>query len=69
MKEYLLLLLQKMAEDLTDYLKVGIRAEYMHSEIDTIERVKIIRSLRLNEFDVLIGINLLREGLDLQRYL
>ena len=49
-----------------DSLKgVGIRAEYMHSEIDTIERVKIIRSLRLNEFDVLIGINLLREGLDL----
>ena len=59
-------LTKKMAEDLTDYLKgVGIRAEYMHSEIDTIERVKIIRSLRLNEFDVLIGINLLREGLDL----
>ena len=59
-------LTKKMAEDLTDYLKgVGIRAEYMHSEIDTIERVKIIRCLRLNEFDVLIGINLLREGLDL----
>ena len=59
-------LTKKMAEDLTDYLKgVGIRAEYMHSEIDTIQRVKIIRSLRMNEFDVLVGINLLREGLDL----
>ena len=55
-----------MSEDLTDYLKgVGIRAEYMHSEIDTIQRVKIIRSLRMKEFDVLVGINLLREGLDL----
>ena len=55
-----------MAEDLTDYLKgVGIRAEYMHSEIDTIQRVKIIRSLRVGDFDVLVGINLLREGLDL----
>ena len=59
-------LTKRMAEDLTDYLKgVGIRAEYMHSEIDTIQRVKIIRSLRMNDFDVLIGINLLREGLDL----
>ncbi len=59
-------LTKRMAEDLTDYLKgVGIRCEYMHSEIDTIQRVKIIRSLRMNDFDVLIGINLLREGLDL----
>jgi excinuclease ABC subunit B len=55
-----------MAEDLSDYLKgVGIKCEYMHSEIDTIQRVKIIRSLRMGDFDVLIGINLLREGLDL----
>ena len=59
-------LTKRMAEDLTDYLKgVGIKCEYMHSEIDTIQRVKIIRSLRLGDFDVLIGINLLREGLDL----
>jgi len=59
-------LTKRMAEDLTDYLKgVGIRCEYMHSEIDTIQRVKIIRSLRMNDFDVLVGINLLREGLDL----
>jgi excinuclease ABC subunit B len=59
-------LTKRMAEDLTDYLKgVGIRCEYMHSEIDTIQRVKIIRSLRMGDFDVLVGINLLREGLDL----
>ncbi len=59
-------LTKRMAEDLTDYLKgVGIRAEYMHSEIDTIQRVNIIRSLRVGDFDVLVGINLLREGLDL----
>ena len=59
-------LTKKMAEDLADYLKgVGIKCEYMHSEIDTIQRVKIIRSLRVGDFDVLIGINLLREGLDL----
>jgi len=59
-------LTKRMAEDLTDYLKgVGIKCEYMHSEIDTIQRVKIIRSLRMGDFDVLIGINLLREGLDL----
>ena len=59
-------LTKRMAEDLTDYLKgVGIKCEYMHSEIDTIQRVKIIRSLRMADFDVLIGINLLREGLDL----
>jgi len=59
-------LTKKMSEDLTEYLKsLGIRAEYMHSEIDALERVKIIRGLRLDYFDVLVGINLLREGLDL----
>ena len=59
-------LTKKMAEDLTDYLRdVGLKCEYMHSDIDTIQRVKIIRSLRMRDFDVLIGINLLREGLDL----
>ena len=59
-------LTKKMAEKLTDYLKgAGIRAEYMHSDIDTIERIKILSSLRENKFDVLVGINLLREGLDL----
>lgn len=56
----------KMAEDLTQYLQnVGIKARYMHHSIDTIERMEIIRDLRLGEFDVLVGINLLREGLDL----
>jgi excinuclease ABC subunit B len=55
-----------MAEDLTDYLaEHGIRVRYMHSDIDTVERVEIIRDLRLGEFDVLVGINLLREGLDM----
>jgi excinuclease ABC subunit B len=59
-------LTKKMAEDLTDYLlEMGVRARYMHSEIDTLERVQIMRQLRLGEFDVLVGINLLREGLDL----
>ena len=59
-------LTKKMSEDLTDYLKsMGIKCEYLHSGIDSIERVKILRSLRLKHFDVLIGINLLREGLDL----
>ncbi len=59
-------LTKKMAEDLTDYLlEVGVRARYLHSDIDTLERVQILRDLRLGEFDVLIGINLLREGLDL----
>ena len=59
-------LTKRMAEDLTDYLKgVNIRAEYMHSDIKTIERVSILRGLRMQEFDVLVGINLLREGLDL----
>jgi excinuclease ABC subunit B len=59
-------LTKRMAEDLTEYLLgVGIKANYMHSEIETLERIEIIRSLRLGEFDVLVGINLLREGLDL----
>jgi len=59
-------LTKKMAEDLTDYLlEMGVRARYLHSEIDTLERVQILRDLRLGEFDVLVGINLLREGLDL----
>ncbi len=59
-------LTKKMAEDLTDYLlEAGVRARYLHSEIDTLERIQIIRELRLGEFDVLVGINLLREGLDL----
>ncbi len=59
-------LTKKMAEDLTGYLKeVGIRVEYLHSDVDTLERQKIIRDMRLDVFDVLVGINLLREGLDI----
>jgi excinuclease ABC subunit B len=59
-------LTKKMAEDLTDYLiEMGLRVRYLHSEVDTIQRIEIIRDLRLGEFDVLVGINLLREGLDL----
>lgn len=59
-------LTKKMAEDLTTYLqKMGVRVRYMHSDIETIERMEIIRDLRMGEFDVLVGINLLREGLDL----
>src|SRR5918997_124986 len=59
-------LTKKMAEDLTGYLlEAGVRARYLHSEIDTLERIQIIRELRLGEFDVLVGVNLLREGLDL----
>jgi excinuclease ABC subunit B len=59
-------LTKKMAEDLTDYYtELGIRARYLHSDIDTLERVEILRDLRLGKFDVLIGVNLLREGLDL----
>ena len=55
-----------MSEDLTDYLKdVGIKVNYLHSEIKTLERIEIIRDLRLGKFDVLVGINLLREGLDI----
>ena len=59
-------LTKKMAEDLSDYLlEAGVKARYLHSEIDTLERIQIIRSLRLGEYDVLVGVNLLREGLDL----
>jgi excinuclease ABC subunit B len=59
-------LTKKMAEDLTDYLlEYGFKVRYLHSEIDTLERIQIIRELRLGEFDVLVGVNLLREGLDL----
>ena len=59
-------LTKKMAEDLTDYLlELGVKVRYLHSEVDTIERIEILRDLRLGEFDVLVGINLLREGLDL----
>jgi excinuclease ABC subunit B len=59
-------LTKRMAEDLTDYLNEnGLKARYLHSDIDTVERVEIIRDLRLGEFDVLVGINLLREGLDI----
>src|SRR5215207_9852520 len=59
-------LTKKMSEDLTDYLiELGMRVRYLHSEVDTLERVAILRDLRLGEFDVLVGINLLREGLDL----
>ena len=59
-------LTKRMAEDLTDYLKeVGIRVKYLHSDIDTLERAEIIRDMRLDVFDVLVGINLLREGLDI----
>ncbi len=59
-------LTKRMAEDLTDYLQqMGVRVRYMHSDIDTIERMEIVRGLRLGDFDVLVGINLLREGLDM----
>ncbi len=59
-------LTKKMAEDLTDYLlELGVRVRYLHSEVDTIQRIELLRDLRLGEFDVLVGINLLREGLDL----
>jgi len=59
-------LTKKMSEDLTTYLvKAGYRVQYLHSDIDTIQRIEILRSLRLGEFDILVGINLLREGLDL----
>jgi len=59
-------LTKKMSEDLTDYLlESGVRARYLHSEIDTLDRIQIIRELRLGEYDVLVGVNLLREGLDL----
>ena len=59
-------LTKRMAEDLTEYMKeVGIRVRYLHSDIDTLERARIIRDMRLDVFDVLVGINLLREGLDI----
>src|SRR5207253_3322228 len=59
-------LTKKMSEDLTDYLlESGVKARYLHSEVDTLERIQIIRQLRLGEYDVLVGVNLLREGLDL----
>ena len=59
-------LTKKMAEDLTDYLvEQGVRVRYLHSEVDTIQRIELLRGLRMGEFDVLVGINLLREGLDL----
>ena len=59
-------LTKRMAEDLTDYMReVGIRVKYLHSDIDTLERTEIIRDMRLDVFDVLVGINLLREGLDI----
>ncbi|MCA1727101.1 MAG: UvrB/UvrC motif-containing protein, partial [Actinobacteria bacterium] len=59
-------LTKKMAEDLTDYLlEMGLRVRYLHSEVDLVQRIEILRDLRLGEFDVLVGINLLREGLDL----
>ena len=59
-------LTKRMAEDLTEYLdEHGVRVRYLHSDIDTVERVEIIRSLRKGDFDVLVGINLLREGLDI----
>ncbi|KAF0111242.1 MAG: uvrB, partial [Rhodospirillaceae bacterium] len=59
-------LTKKMAEDLTEYLsEQGVRVRYMHSDIDTVERIEIVRDLRLGAFDVLVGINLLREGLDI----
>jgi len=59
-------LTKRMAEELTDYLaEHGVKVRYLHSEVETVERVEIIRDLRLGEFDVLVGINLLREGLDL----
>ena len=59
-------LTKRMAEDLTEYYaELGVRVRYLHSDIDTLERIAILRDLRLGEFDVLVGINLLREGLDL----
>ncbi len=59
-------LTKKMAEDLTDYLlEMGLRVRYLHSEVETLERIAILRDLRKGVFDVLVGINLLREGLDL----
>ena len=65
-RSFVTTLTKKMAESLTDYLtKAGIRVKYLHSDVDTLERLEIIRDLRMGEFDVLVGINLLREGLDI----
>ena len=62
-------LTKRMAEDLTDYMReLGIRVRYLHSDIDTLERTEIVRDMRLDVFDVLVGINLLREGLDCLLY-
>ena len=62
-------LTKKMAEDLTDYLlERGIKVEYLHSDVDTLRRVELLRELREGKIDVIVGINLLREGLDLPRY-
>ena len=62
-------LTKRMAEDLTDYMReIGIRVKYLHSDIDTLERAENIRDMRLDVFDVLVGINLLREGLDIPHY-
>ena len=59
-------LTKRFAEDLTDYLlDKGVRTKYLHSDVDTLERIAIVRDLRLGKFDVLVGVNLLREGLDL----
>ena len=63
-------LTKRMAESLTSYLReLEVRVEYLHSDVETLERIKLIRSLRLGEYDVLVGINLLREGLDLPEVL
>ncbi|KAG0925996.1 hypothetical protein G6F31_018546 [Rhizopus arrhizus] len=65
-RELVTTLTKRMAENLTEYLtEHGIRVRYLHSDVDTVERVEIIRDLRLGKFDVLVGINLLREGLDM----
>ena len=62
-------LTKRMSEDLSDYLdEHGVKARYLHSDIDTVERIEIIRDLRIGKFDVLVGINLLREGLDMLKY-
>ncbi|MDK7294203.1 helicase-related protein, partial [Streptococcus pasteurianus] len=64
-RTFITTLTKKMAEDLTDYFKeMGVKVKYMHSDIKTLERTEIIRDLRLGVFDVLVGINLLREGID-----
>ena len=63
-------LTKKMSEDLTTYMKeAGIKVNYLHSEIKTLERIEIIRDLRMGTYDVIVGINLLREGIDIQKFL